>query len=37
MRVRSNASSGLARGELLEREAAWNVEVSQERYLHPET
>ena len=25
---------GLARGELLQREDAWNVEVTQERYLH---
>ena len=30
----SDASSGLARGELLQREDAWNVEVSHERYLH---
>ena len=30
----SDASSGLARGELLQREDAWNVEVTQERYLH---
>ena len=34
VRVLSDASSGLARGELLQREDAWNVEVSQERYLH---
>ncbi len=30
----SDASSGLARGELLQREDAWNVDVSRERYLH---
>ena len=34
IRVLSDASSGLARGELLQREDAWNVEVTQERYLH---
>jgi geranylgeranyl pyrophosphate synthase len=34
VRVLSDASSGLARGELLQREDAWNVEVTQERYLH---
>jgi len=34
VRVLSDASSGLARGELLQREDAWNVEVAQERYLH---
>jgi geranylgeranyl pyrophosphate synthase len=33
VRVLSDASSGLARGELLQREDAWNVEVTQERYL----
>ena len=30
----SDASSGLAEGELLQREDAWNVEVTRERYLH---
>ena len=34
IRVLSDASSGLAEGELLQREDAWNVEVSRERYLH---
>jgi geranylgeranyl pyrophosphate synthase len=34
VRVLSDASSGLARGELLQREDAWNVEVAQERYLY---
>jgi len=34
IRVLSDASSGLARGELLQREDAWNVDVTQERYLH---
>ena len=34
VRVLSDASSGLARGELLQREDAWNVEVTHERYLH---
>jgi geranylgeranyl pyrophosphate synthase len=34
VRVLSDASSGLARGELLQREDAWNVDVTQERYLH---
>src|ERR687890_782855 len=34
VRVLSDASSALARGELLQREDAWNVEVSHERYLH---
>jgi geranylgeranyl pyrophosphate synthase len=34
VRVLSDASSALARGELLQREDAWNVEVRQERYLH---
>jgi len=33
VRVLSDASSALARGELLQREDAWNVEVTQERYL----
>ena len=33
IRVLSDASSGLAEGELLQREDAWNVEVSRERYL----
>jgi geranylgeranyl pyrophosphate synthase len=33
IRVLSDASSGLARGELLQREDAWNVDVSRERYL----
>jgi geranylgeranyl pyrophosphate synthase len=34
IRALSDASSGLAWGELLQREDAWNVEVSRERYLH---
>jgi geranylgeranyl pyrophosphate synthase len=34
IRVLSDASSGLAEGELLQREDAWNVEVTRERYLH---
>jgi geranylgeranyl pyrophosphate synthase len=34
IRVLSDASSGLARGEPLQREDAWNVEVTQDRYLH---
>jgi geranylgeranyl pyrophosphate synthase len=34
IRVLSDASSGLAEGELLQREDAWNVEVSRERYLN---
>jgi geranylgeranyl pyrophosphate synthase len=34
VRVLSDASSALAEGELLQREDAWNVEVSRERYLH---
>jgi geranylgeranyl pyrophosphate synthase len=34
VRVLSAASSALARGELLQREDAWNVGVSRERYLH---
>jgi geranylgeranyl pyrophosphate synthase len=33
VRVLSDASSALARGELLQREDAWNVGVSRERYL----
>jgi geranylgeranyl pyrophosphate synthase len=33
IRVLSDASSGLAEGELLQREDAWNVDVSRERYL----
>ena len=34
IRVLSDASSGLAEGELLQREDAWNVDVTRERYLH---
>ncbi|MDQ4026098.1 MAG: polyprenyl synthetase family protein, partial [Actinomycetota bacterium] len=34
IRVLSDASSGLAEGELLQREDAWNVDVPRERYLH---
>jgi geranylgeranyl pyrophosphate synthase len=34
IRVLSDASSGLAEGELLQREDAWNVDVSRGRYLH---
>ncbi|MGI8780033.1 MAG: polyprenyl synthetase family protein [Solirubrobacteraceae bacterium] len=34
IRVLSDASSGLAEGELLQREDAWNVDVARERYLH---
>jgi geranylgeranyl pyrophosphate synthase len=34
VRVLSGASSALAEGELLQREDAWDVEVSRERYLH---
>ena len=34
IRVLSDASSGLAAGELLQREDAWNVDVPRERYLH---
>jgi geranylgeranyl pyrophosphate synthase len=34
IRVLSGASSALAEGELLQREDAWNVEVSRERYMH---
>ena len=34
IRVLSDASSGLAEGELLQREDAWNVGVTRERYLH---
>jgi geranylgeranyl pyrophosphate synthase len=34
VRVLSDASSALARGELLQREDAWNVDVSRERYLN---
>ena len=34
IRVLSDASSALARGELLQREDAWNVDVARERYLH---
>jgi geranylgeranyl pyrophosphate synthase len=34
IRALSDASSGLAWGELLQREDAWNVDVSRERYLH---
>jgi len=34
IRVLSGASSALAEGELLQREDAWNVEVSRERYVH---
>jgi geranylgeranyl pyrophosphate synthase len=33
VRVLSDASSALARGELLQREDAWNVGVARERYL----
>jgi geranylgeranyl pyrophosphate synthase len=33
VRVLSRASSALAEGELLQREDAWNLEVSRERYL----
>lgn len=33
VRALSDAASGLARGELLQREDAWNVSVSRERYL----
>ncbi|HTE63971.1 MAG TPA: polyprenyl synthetase family protein [Solirubrobacteraceae bacterium] len=34
IRVLSDASSGLAEGELLQREDAWNVDVPRDRYLH---
>ena len=34
VRVLSQASSGLARGELLQREDAWNIDVSRARYEH---
>jgi geranylgeranyl pyrophosphate synthase len=34
VRVLSDASSALAEGELLQREDAWNVEVTRARYLH---
>jgi geranylgeranyl pyrophosphate synthase len=34
IRVLSDASSALAEGELLQREDAWNVDVTRERYLH---
>jgi len=34
VRVLSRASSGLARGELLQREDAWRADVPLERYLH---
>ena len=34
IRVLSDASSGLAEGELLQREDAWNVHVTHERYVH---
>lgn len=34
VRVLSDASSALAEGELLQREDAWNLAVSRERYLH---
>jgi geranylgeranyl pyrophosphate synthase len=34
VRVLSDASSALARGELLQREDAWNLQVPRERYLH---
>ena len=34
VRTLSRASSALAEGELLQREDAWNAEVSIERYLH---
>ncbi|MBA3428996.1 MAG: polyprenyl synthetase family protein [Actinobacteria bacterium] len=34
IRVLSDASSALAEGELLQREDAWNVDVTYERYLH---
>jgi geranylgeranyl pyrophosphate synthase len=33
VRILSRASSGLARGELLQREDAWSAEVTPERYL----
>ncbi|MFY9489148.1 MAG: polyprenyl synthetase family protein [Solirubrobacterales bacterium] len=33
VRALSDASSGLARGELLQREDAWNASVSRERYI----
>ncbi len=33
VRVLSDASSALARGELLQREDAWNLDVPEERYL----
>ena len=33
LRVLSDASSALAEGELLQREDAWNLDVSRERYL----
>ncbi len=34
IRALSDASCGLAEGELLQREDAWNVDVPRERYLH---
>jgi len=34
VRVLSDASSALAEGELLQREDAWNVHVTHERYVH---
>jgi geranylgeranyl pyrophosphate synthase len=34
IRVLSEASSGLAEGELLQRDDAWRQDVSRERYLH---
>lgn len=34
LRVLSAASSALARGELVQREDAWNADVTVERYLH---
>jgi geranylgeranyl pyrophosphate synthase len=34
IRELSGASSALAEGELLQREDAWNVDVTRERYLH---
>ncbi len=34
IRVLSDAASALARGELLQREDAWNTGVTRERYLH---
>jgi len=34
IRVLSDASSSLAEGELLQREDAWRVDVTRERYLH---